>query len=113
MWFSVSQAVEFSKLVSCLRPDEPEDVIVSSCQKLTTFFHQRPEQKIVFITQHGLLPLMELLEVPRTRVCNCMKLNELLYLLGSHALNYCFSSLCDGLFSCKKNFRSYAQFFKF
>lgn len=70
MWFSVSQAVEFSKLVSCLRPDEPEDVIVSSCQKLTTFFHQRPEQKIVFITQHGLLPLMELLEVPRTRVCN-------------------------------------------
>lgn len=64
------QAVEFSKLVSSLRPDEPEDVIVSACQKLTAFFHQRPEQKIVFITQHGLLPLMELLEVPRTSVCH-------------------------------------------
>uniref|UniRef100_A0A6N2MM33 Uncharacterized protein n=1 Tax=Salix viminalis TaxID=40686 RepID=A0A6N2MM33_SALVM len=37
-------------------------------QKLISIFHQRPEQKIVFITQHGLLPLMELLEVPKTRV---------------------------------------------
>ncbi|CAK9140751.1 unnamed protein product [Ilex paraguariensis] len=62
------QAVEFTKLVSSLRPDEPEDVILSACQRLTVFFHQRPEQKIVFVTQHGLLPLMELLEVPRTRV---------------------------------------------
>ncbi|XP_057773612.1 MAP3K epsilon protein kinase 1-like isoform X2 [Salvia miltiorrhiza] len=74
------QAVEFSKLVSLLRPDEPEDVIVSSCQKLTTFFHQRPDQKIVFITQHGLLPLMELLEVPRTRViCSVLQvLNQII-----------------------------------
>ncbi|CAA2963386.1 MAP3K epsilon kinase 1-like [Olea europaea subsp. europaea] len=73
------QAVEFSKLVSSLRPDEPEDVIVSSCQKLTAFFQQRPEQKIVFITQHGLLPLMELLEVPRTRViCSVLQVLNLI-----------------------------------
>ncbi|KAL1568774.1 MAP3K epsilon protein kinase 1 [Salvia divinorum] len=74
------QAVEFSKLVSLLRPDEPEDVIVSSCQKLTTFFHQRPDQKIVFITQHGLLPLMELLEVPKPRViCSVLQvLNQII-----------------------------------
>ncbi|GAB4844259.1 MAP3K epsilon protein kinase 1 [Ancistrocladus abbreviatus] len=62
------QAVEFSRLVGSLRPEEPEDVIVSACQKLIAFFHQRPEQKIVFVTQHGLLPLMELLEVPRPRI---------------------------------------------
>ncbi|KAK1438060.1 hypothetical protein QVD17_03863 [Tagetes erecta] len=62
------QAVEFGKLVSHLRPEEPEDVIVSSCHKLTMFFQHRPEQKHVFMTQHGLLPLLELLEVPRTRV---------------------------------------------
>ncbi|XP_074307705.1 MAP3K epsilon protein kinase 1-like isoform X2 [Silene latifolia] len=62
------QAVEFSRLVGSLRPEEPEDVIVNSCQKLVAFFHQRSEQKIVFITQHGFLPLMELLEVPRPRV---------------------------------------------
>ncbi|KAH9622910.1 hypothetical protein KSS87_021027 [Heliosperma pusillum] len=61
-------AVEFSRLVGSLRPEEPEDVIVNSCQKLIAFFHQRSEQKIVFITQHGFLPLMELLEVPRPRV---------------------------------------------
>ncbi|XP_051145684.1 MAP3K epsilon protein kinase 1-like isoform X2 [Andrographis paniculata] len=74
------QAVEFSKLVSSLRPDEPEDVIVSSCQKLTTFFHQRPEQKIIFVTQYGFLPLMELLEVPRTRViCSVLQvLNQVI-----------------------------------
>ncbi|XP_051122206.1 MAP3K epsilon protein kinase 1-like isoform X2 [Andrographis paniculata] len=62
------QAVQFSKLVSCLRPDEPEEVILSACQKLTTFLKQRPEQKIVFIKQHGLLPLMELLEVQSSHV---------------------------------------------
>ncbi|KAJ0666717.1 putative protein kinase STE-STE-Pl family [Helianthus annuus] len=62
------QAVEFGKLVSQLRPEEPEDVIVSSCHKLTMFFQHRPEQKHAFMTQHGLLPLLELLEVPRTRV---------------------------------------------
>ncbi|KAK4484077.1 hypothetical protein RD792_011297 [Penstemon davidsonii] len=74
------QAVEFSRLVSSLRPEEPEDVIVSSCQKLTIFFHQRPEQKIVFITQHGFLPLMELLEAPRTRViCSVLQvLNQII-----------------------------------
>ncbi|KAG5241598.1 MAP3K epsilon protein [Salix suchowensis] len=62
------QAVEFSRLVGLLRPEESEEVIVSACQKLISIFHQRPEQKIVFITQHGLLPLMELLEVPKTCV---------------------------------------------
>ncbi|KAL8139902.1 hypothetical protein V2J09_005923 [Rumex salicifolius] len=62
------QAVEFSKLVSSLRPEEPEDSIISACQKLITFFNQRPEQKVMFITQHGLLPLMELLDIPRPRV---------------------------------------------
>ncbi|XP_074273781.1 MAP3K epsilon protein kinase 1-like isoform X2 [Silene latifolia] len=69
------QAVEFSRLVGSLRPEEPEDVIVNSCQKLIAFFHQRPEQKIVFVTQYGLLPLMELLEVPRPRViCSVLRM---------------------------------------
>ncbi|KAL5697865.1 MAP3K epsilon protein kinase 1 [Ranunculus cassubicifolius] len=62
------QAVEFSRLVASLKPEESEDSIVSACQKLVAFFHERPEQKIVFITQHGLLPLLELLELPKNRV---------------------------------------------
>ncbi|KAI4385817.1 hypothetical protein MLD38_003810 [Melastoma candidum] len=62
------QAVEFGRLVGSLRPEEPEEVIVSACQKLIAMFHQRPDQKLVFVSQHGLLPLMDLLEVPNTRV---------------------------------------------
>ncbi|MBA0711838.1 hypothetical protein Golax_010982, partial [Gossypium laxum] len=61
-------AVEFSRLLSSLRPEEPEDAIVTACQKLIAIFHLRPEQKVAFVTQHGLLPLMDLLDVPRTRV---------------------------------------------
>lgn len=74
------QAVEFSRLVGSLRPEEPEDVIVSSCQKLVVFFHERPDQKIVFVKQHGLLPLMELLEVPKNRViCSVLQIiNEVI-----------------------------------
>ncbi|KAG9453114.1 hypothetical protein H6P81_006018 [Aristolochia fimbriata] len=69
------QAVEFGKLVGSLKPDESEDVIVSACQKLITFFQERPEQKLVFVTQHGLLPLMELLEVPKNRViCSVLQI---------------------------------------
>ncbi|CAL0318536.1 unnamed protein product [Lupinus luteus] len=66
---------EFSKLVGSLKPEEPEDVIVSACQKLISIFHQRPEQKIVFVTQHGLLPLTNLLEAPATCViCSVLQL---------------------------------------
>ncbi|XP_047311875.1 MAP3K epsilon protein kinase 1-like isoform X2 [Impatiens glandulifera] len=74
------QAIEFSKLVGSLRQDEPEDVIVTACQKLITFFNQRPEQKIVFAKQYGFLPLMELLEVPRTNVtCSVLQvLNQII-----------------------------------
>lgn len=69
----VCQSVEFSKLVSLLKPEESEDVILSACQKLTAFFIQRPEQKHVFMSQHGFLPLMELLDVPRNRVNTFLK----------------------------------------
>ncbi|KAL4327355.1 hypothetical protein HN51_034574 [Arachis hypogaea] len=69
------QAVEFGRLVGSLRQEESEEVIASACQKLIGIFHQRPEQKIVFVTQHGLLPLADLLEVPKTRViCSVLQL---------------------------------------
>ncbi|KAK8482819.1 hypothetical protein V6N13_085570 [Hibiscus sabdariffa] len=69
------QAVEFSRLVGSLRPEESEDAIVTACQKLITIFRQRPEQKIVFVSQRGLLPVMELLDVPKTRVtCSVLQL---------------------------------------
>ncbi|KAF8015366.1 hypothetical protein BT93_H1004 [Corymbia citriodora subsp. variegata] len=69
------QAVEFGRLVGSLRPEESEDVIVSACQKLIGIFHHRPDQKLIFVSQHGLLPLIELLEVPKNRViCSVLQL---------------------------------------
>ncbi|GMJ05542.1 mitogen-activated protein kinase kinase kinase 7, MAP3K EPSILON PROTEIN KINASE, partial [Hibiscus trionum] len=69
------QAVEFSRLVGSLRPEESEDAIVTACQKLIAIFRQRPEQKIVFVSQRGLLPVMELLDLPKTRVtCSVLQL---------------------------------------
>ncbi|CAL9186047.1 unnamed protein product [Musa hybrid cultivar] len=62
------QSVEFSKIVGLLKPEASEDVLLSACQKLMVFFTQRPEQKHVYLSQHGFLPLMDLLEVPK----NCV-----------------------------------------
>ncbi|KAG9150778.1 hypothetical protein Leryth_002936 [Lithospermum erythrorhizon] len=89
------QAVEFSKLVSSLRPDEPEDAIVSACQKLTFFFQQRPEQKFVFVSQHGFLPLVELLEVPKTPVmCSVLQvLNQIIKDNTDFQVNACLVGL--------------------
>ncbi|CAN6818513.1 unnamed protein product [Brassica oleracea] len=74
------QAVEFSRLVSFLRPSETEDAIVTSCQKLVAMFRHRPEQKVVFVTQHGFLPVMDLLDSPKSRVtCAVLQLiNEII-----------------------------------
>ena len=55
--------------MSFLRPDESEDAIVSSSEKLVVIFRQRPVQKAVFVTQHGFLPLMDLLDAPKSPVC--------------------------------------------
>ncbi|XP_020088116.1 MAP3K epsilon protein kinase 1-like isoform X1 [Ananas comosus] len=62
------QPVDFSKIVGLLKPEEPEDVILSACQKLIVLFEQRPEQKQNYMSRHGFLPLMDLLEVPKNRV---------------------------------------------
>lgn len=63
------QSVEYSKIVAQLKPGESEEVILSACQKLMLFFSHRPEQKQIYVSQNGFLPLMELLELPKNRVC--------------------------------------------
>lgn len=62
-------------------------MIVSACQKLIGIFNQRPEQKIVFVTQHGLLPLTDLLEVPKTRVCVVLLDNLIFFIIDRHTDN--------------------------
>ncbi|XP_062183894.1 MAP3K epsilon protein kinase 1-like isoform X2 [Phragmites australis] len=69
------QPVEYSKLVAQLKPEESEEVILSACQKLLLFFSHRPEQKQIYVTQNGFLPLMELLELPKNRIiCSVLQL---------------------------------------
>eukprot|EP01018_Ginkgo_biloba_P027295 Gb_33894 [translate_table: standard] len=62
------QAVEVSRLLGLLKPEESEDMVVSACQKLVAMFQDCPEQKAIFVTQHGLMPLLEMLEVANNRV---------------------------------------------
>lgn len=62
------QAVEVSRLIGMLKPDKSEDMIVSACQKLISIFQDFPDQKMLFVSQHGLVPLMEMLEVANNRV---------------------------------------------
>ncbi|KAL6651882.1 hypothetical protein ACP70R_010807 [Stipagrostis hirtigluma subsp. patula] len=62
------QSVEYSKIVAQLKPGESEEVILAACQKLLLFFSHRPEQKQIYVTQNGFLPLMELLELPKNRI---------------------------------------------
>jgi hypothetical protein len=60
--------VEFNKVVGLLKPEEPEQVIIPACQKLIVFFTQRPETKETFMSQHGFLPLLELLDLKKPQV---------------------------------------------
>ncbi|XP_071682892.1 MAP3K epsilon protein kinase 1 isoform X4 [Lolium perenne] len=69
------QSVEYSKIVAQLKPGESEEVILSACQKLMLFFNHRPEQKKIYVSQNGFLPLMELLELPKNRIiCSVLQL---------------------------------------
>ncbi|KAK3141254.1 hypothetical protein QOZ80_4BG0331480 [Eleusine coracana subsp. coracana] len=69
------QSVEYSKIVAQLKTGESEEVILSACQKLQSFFGHRPEQKQIYVTQNGFLPLMELLELPKNRIiCSVLQL---------------------------------------
>ncbi|XP_074339375.1 MAP3K epsilon protein kinase 1-like isoform X3 [Apium graveolens] len=105
--FSPPKGVEYSRLILSLRPDEPEDVLVSACQKLTAFFHQSPEQRLGFLTQHGFVPLVELLEVPNIRViCSVLQvLNE----ITRDSTEIQESTCLAGLLSRVQNFSSQAR----
>lgn len=60
--------MEFNKVVGFLKPEESEQVIIPACQKLTVFFTRRPETKETFMSQHGFLQLIELLDLKKPQV---------------------------------------------
>lgn len=63
-----NQAMEITRLVSLLKPDEPEEAVISACQKLVAIFQEYPEQRAHLISQHGFIPLVEMLDVNNNRV---------------------------------------------
>ncbi|KAG6553054.1 hypothetical protein Mapa_005391 [Marchantia paleacea] len=72
--FLAKQAMEITRLVNLLKPEEPEESIISACQNLVTIFRDYPEQKAHLISQHGIIPLMDMLEVNNNRVIHAVLL---------------------------------------
>eukprot|EP01132_Coremiostelium_polycephalum_P005665 gene5665-7051_t len=54
---------EILKLMNLLQPDQSEEVISGTCEQLITLFKENPEQKSLLIRRHGVIPIMEMLEV--------------------------------------------------
>ena len=54
--------------MALLKPDEIEEVVLMTCQKLISIFHEFPDKKQQLIKPHGVIPLMDLLDVNNNRV---------------------------------------------
>lgn len=62
------QSAEILRLIGTLQPGEKESVILSSCEKLGELIRNYPEARAHLITHHGVIPIMEMLEVDNTKV---------------------------------------------
>ncbi|KAH9307044.1 hypothetical protein KI387_011448 [Taxus chinensis] len=112
------QAVEVSRLIGLLKPGESEDMVVSACQKLVAMFQEYPDQKIIFVSQHGLVPLMEMLEVANIRVINSVLqiLNQLIKDNAAFQENACLIGLIPVIMNfagpdCSREIRMQAAYF--
>eukprot|EP01112_Ceratiomyxa_fruticulosa_P019583 TRINITY_DN6452_c0_g1_i1.p1 TRINITY_DN6452_c0_g1~~TRINITY_DN6452_c0_g1_i1.p1 ORF type:complete len:1073 (+),score=231.94 TRINITY_DN6452_c0_g1_i1:255-3473(+) len=56
------------KMMSRLQPDESEGVILRACDDLINIFREQEDQKAHLIRHHGVIPIMEMLEVSNARV---------------------------------------------
>lgn len=68
MYKCIVQALEVSRLMAMLKLDETEEVILAACQKLSSIFREFPKQKQDFMKPHGLIPLMDMLDMNNNRV---------------------------------------------
>lgn len=62
------QALEVSRLMAMMKPDETEEVLLASCQKLSSIFQEFPMQKKDLMMPHGIIPLMDMLDVNSNKV---------------------------------------------
>ena len=54
--------------MAMMKADEAEEVLLASCQKLSSIFHEFPMQKKDLMMPHGIIPLMDMLDVNNNRV---------------------------------------------
>lgn len=66
-------------LMSQLRPDMPDGAVVAACDRLCELFREYPRIRENLMTQHGVVPVMEMLTIEREsvlpavlRVVNCI-----------------------------------------
>lgn len=70
--YLAKQALEVSRLMAMLKPDETEEVILSTCKKLSSIFQEFPKQKNDLMRPHGIIPLMDMLDVNNNRVVHAV-----------------------------------------
>ncbi|XP_024384674.1 MAP3K epsilon protein kinase 1 [Physcomitrium patens] len=66
--YLAKQALEVSRLMSMLKLDETEEVILAACQKLFSIFQEFPNQRKDFMRPHGIIPLIDMLDMNNIRV---------------------------------------------
>uniref|UniRef100_A0A7S2WEB9 non-specific serine/threonine protein kinase n=1 Tax=Mucochytrium quahogii TaxID=96639 RepID=A0A7S2WEB9_9STRA len=57
------QTIQVEKLINLLRPDQDDETVLNACSKLTTLFREQPAQRRTLLTHHGVIPIMEMLEM--------------------------------------------------
>ena len=65
-------AQEILQQLALLRPDKREGVVLSACQKLVTLFKEYPSTKRHLITHRGVIPIMEMLDVPNPQILHAV-----------------------------------------
>ncbi|EGC39194.1 hypothetical protein DICPUDRAFT_96609 [Dictyostelium purpureum] len=69
-------SADIIKLMNLLTPEQPEDVISGACEQLISMFKENSEQKTLLIRRHGVIPIMEMLEVSNIQshvLCSILK----------------------------------------
>jgi len=60
--------VQVEKLLNMLRPDRDDQTVLNACSKLKSLFKEQPLQRRTLLTHHGVIPIMEMLEVSSPEV---------------------------------------------
>ncbi|KAJ7536364.1 hypothetical protein O6H91_12G066000 [Diphasiastrum complanatum] len=66
--YYAKQALEVTRLIGLLKPEESEEIVITACQKLISICRELPEQRTHLISQHGVMPILEMLELNNNRI---------------------------------------------